>query len=239
MALVIAMLAVAGSAMSTYDYSFTVNEDPLLDGGKWKAPPATWSHNVKVVGNRAQGPGSSSTNDAVRFLTDTAGGGASWGPNQTATVTYRLSGTDIDAEAEVHLRGNQTSAPDTITTIECDFIPSSHTTVIATWNGNQGDFTAFGDYGNTDPQVDGDVWEYAVTGSSPNIQVAAKKNTVSVGTVTGITGAAVNGGNPGIGFDANSTDGTVWTISHFNVTDGVGTPFPGLLSIPLTFIIVG
>jgi len=215
--------------MSTYDYTFTVNENPLSDGGKWvNNVSGTWTHPVTVASNRAGGPGSSSTNDAIAMLTDTAGGGSSWGPDQTITITNRLTGTDIDAENEAHLRMTQ-SGGNNVTTIEADLVFSSHTTIIASWNGAQGSFTVFGDYGNTDPQSDGDVWEYAVTGSDPTIAVAAKKNTVSVGSIGSITGAALNSGNPGIGFDANSTDGTVWTIDHYVVTDGVAIPIPSLI----------
>lgn len=207
--------------MSTYDYTFTVNENPLSDGGKWtNTVTGTWTKPVTVVGNRAQGPGSSGTNDAIAMLVDTAGGGASWGANQTITVTYRLSGSDIDAECEAHMRMTM-SGGNSVNTYEADFVPSSHTTIIARWNSTQGSFTTIGDYGNTDPQTDGDVWIYAISGSNPSISIAGTKNSVSLGSVSDTTNAGYNTGNPGIGFDANTTDGTVWTISHYNATDGV------------------
>jgi len=225
--------------MPSYTWSGTAPENPISDAGNWNTTmPATWTNVVQTVSgtpNRINGPTSSGSNDAVAQLNGT------WGRNQHVTGTVFVGGTYNAAEVELFLMMQVDVPGDQIKGYECDFVSSlgaNGTIFIAKWNGPQGNVTVLNNGGSGDPMVnvlaDGDVLDAVIDSTG---QITIKQNGTQIAQVTDASPYTV--GNPGIGFDAGTVgDGNNLGFKAYTATDGAAGAFPGLLSIPLTLVIV-
>lgn len=222
-----AALFASGSFFTT----FTSNESPISEGGKWTGQPApsVFTNPVqKSGGNAFDGGTATGTNDAVAFVNTSA-----FTPTARVRITATFAVTGTIGSGEVELHFNMVTTSTTIKTYEIDTGGPGVFNGVR-WNGAQSDVVAMTHTGGTGawvgsvPPVSGDklIAERTISGGTVHFDVF--QTPVATGTKTLIwqcedNGALVGGGpiyttgQPGIGFDGGSLGGG--TNGNFAITD--------------------
>lgn len=180
---------------TSYKTSFTINESPISEGGKWingKAEGLDWS-DVAVSSGLAHGTesGTSGYDDSTALLSGT------WGSDQWAEATVHSVNQTDDVYEEVELRLRSTLSAHEAKGYEINFRCSKTDKAyaqIVRWNGGLGKFTYLNakegaNYGVTN----GDVVKASIVGDV----ITAYINGVEVLRATDST---YTNGSPGIGF---------------------------------------
>ena len=180
----------------SYSTSFSLNENPISEGGHWingRTTGLDWKNVVTSGGNAYGEPSGAGYDDPTAVLT------GSWGPDQTAQATvYSTNPTSAYAQ-EVELRLRSSISAHSITGYEIFFrcLKTSDGYVqIARWNGARGDFTIIAGpiYGANYGVQDGDVVKATIVGS-------VIKGYINGVEVISATDGAFGTGNPGVGFN--------------------------------------
>jgi hypothetical protein len=207
----------------TYASSFSSNENPISEGGRWingKADGLDWA-DIKTTNGMAIGlqPGPSGFDDSTALLT------GNWGPNQTVSaIVYATNRNNaLLTEVEVRLRSSISAHRNSgyevlfsLRTNELCYVS------IVRWNGALNDWTTLDAVGGSQLILkDGDE----IRGSITNQTIRAYINSAMVLQVTDGVFAS---GNPGIGFYLAGGTGVNNDFGFKSVTasDGMGGTRP-------------
>lgn len=211
-----ATAAATAQGMGTYTTNFPATENPISEGGKWVnglTNGVQWQ-NVRTTTGMAFGTqtGSNGFDDSTAVLT------GSWGPNQTAQATVRVtqadSGSGLFEEVEVRLHTTITANSITGYEINCSVIAGNPYMQIVRWNGALGSWTELD--GRGVGCQNGDVLKATISGST----ITAYKNGSAVFSVNDST---FTGGSPGVGFylqGGSSSMDSHFGFSSFTASDG-------------------
>jgi len=180
----------------TYSTTFSVDENPLRDGGAWAKQGGSdglnWN-DVVTSGGFAYGPkgGIGGATDSVACL---------WGfpPNQWGSaVIHKAAGTTNYFEVELLLRW-QISAHGA-RGYEINLSHDGAYSQVVRWNGAQESFDfVVGNFSNQSAPADGDVFYAQIVGNI--ITVRLNDKVLGTADVSSIGGTVWYDGNPGIGF---------------------------------------
>jgi len=196
--------------MTSYSTSFATNEDPLSEGGgRWKNGGTDgggiW-HDMAVAGNicygKQNGP---SFSDGTAILTGT------WGPNQYVRTHVSVTGR-YDAqfpEVEHRFRSVLNATTNRGYEVTYSVAPANLYIDIVLWRGALGDFVILNEVDGLPCPVTGDLLESFLIGTV----ITTYLNGGLVLTYDTVSDLALHGaiwsdGNPGIGHNADPSDGT-------------------------------
>jgi hypothetical protein len=215
---VFSMCAVWTACARSYETSFTLDEDPISEGGKWvngRSVGLDWS-DVATVQRHAYGlqTGTGGYDDATALL------GGTWGPDQSVTAAvYSLNQKGGDVYEEVEIRLRSTISPNWNEGYEINFrcrTGSSAYVQIVRWNGPLGSFTYLVDRKGKGVE-NGDVVQATIRGDAITVFINGVK-------VAQATDGAFRSGNPGIGFFLQGATGVNrdYGFSRITVSDEIG-----------------
>jgi hypothetical protein len=208
---------------NTYSTSFPLTENPISENGTWingGVVGLSWN-NCQTANGYAFGTqtGLIDYNDSICTVN------GSWGPDQTAQLTIRVTSTSNAEfeEAEVHLRTTISLLSITGYEINCSVQPAGSSAgpymQIVRWNGLLGNFTELNGTSSVGC-ADGDVLKASISGST----IAVYKNGTQVLTSNDST---YTSGQPGMGFYIQNLLGSAsganseFGASYFTATDGL------------------
>ncbi len=209
----------ASPHVETYTTSFSQQEDPISEGGRWiggRTVGLDWG-NVSTTPGYAMGTaGPKRFADSVALLT------GAWGPNQTAEAVVRKVAIRRGPEVSIRLRSSlgphQCSGYEISNSLIDD---DTAYLIIVRWNGPLADFSYLVDaHGKQYGVTTGDVVKATMVGNV----ITAYKNGVQLAQVKDSTFKA---GQPGFGFNEGNNGN--YGITRFTVTatDTPGTAAPG------------
>ncbi|HTQ50254.1 MAG TPA: fibronectin type III domain-containing protein [Candidatus Acidoferrales bacterium] len=216
----LAMTTGPSLSSGSYSTSFPLTENPISEGGMWiggKTAGLDWS-DVAVTNHLAictvDSTHNPTYNDSTAILTGT------WGSNQTVTATLHVANQAAVGYPEAELRLRSSLSAHSCTGYEIDYSLRNDSTCyigLVRWNGPYGSWTSLASVtGVQYAATNGSVLKATMIGNT----ITAYLNGVPVCQT--VDGTFTNG-NPGMGFDIDSSDtnqnGT-FGFTSFSATDG-------------------
>ncbi len=214
---------------NTYSTSFAGTENPISEGGNWINGGVTgldWT-NVAMMPGLAYGTMPGTAAAPQQYADSTAALTGSWGPNQTAQATVRVSSASNASGVfeEVELRLHVTIGAHSITgyEINCSVNSNNPYNQIVRWNGALASWTQLN--GNSTGCANGDVLK-ATIDSSGLITVY-----INGAPVENATDTTFKTGSPGMGFFLQGATGinANYGFSSFTATDGIVNATPAMV----------
>jgi hypothetical protein len=203
-----------------YSTSFSLNENPLSEGGVWqngRQAGTDWA-NMRSLGGKVWGlqnvdvPGQGSFHDGTAILKGT------FSADQYAEAAVYVDSLTGTAFPETELRLRSAISANINRGYEIAYSCKSDGTgylIVVRWNGPFGSFDYIvNDHSAEHFVVTGDVMRAEIAGNT--ITVYKNGSLITTADITSIGGTVWTDGNPGIGHNSEDTDGS--SNSHYGLT---------------------